>query len=770
MDPCESLVNKIKQVTQSCDSGGSVKFGIPWPSTEKPLRSFSVAFDGRPEDKISLDGGVKLSNIASPNMETTQSSTDNAKNAAFAVDGDETATSCTSTTLEVNPWWRIDLGTEEFIHSVRAVDCADECCRGGLQNMEVGAVCSQPCPYGERCESELVGVTEPFTAPGYWQNFASKDMIDGRAENSDWWENPGIQSGTIKTDADGEGVGTGQIRRLQEQQGADDFVTETSRRTMAGQTPYCDWSQDKCMPGEFLDPVQGACRILTDKDADRLYQCIEGKKFYVCPLGSAACPGSKHLCMNDVSGKQYVCMEDPVKLEKTVVVGNTTVLPDHDVSNDVCSSGYMGPMYDGKFNYGVQWPPLLAEYMRLFGVVNVDLVKVAAMDCIYRSDYYFGLAIVCSFPIAFLGFLFIVGLIGRASFITRLKGRPRRCVRSGQKVNHWMPRKMYMKMRMRAAKANLEKDPTYLGMTADGKAKALEKEVGASNSSLPIGCSIHKTEEFARDVTERLPESEIQKICRGNISVWKKNCRERLEYLRFVNKLWKIFFWSLLLVYPSLSTRIIRLFACTQIGAKTVLVFDNSVQCFTTKWLSYMTGAIVAGLIFVVGIPALFLILLKRARELDVAKNWAIGVRFPKKRQLLLKEAKEDADLHQEFWTLDKDGDGEHTIKEEEVAVKHFLRRKNMRFYRTYDRLGFIYYAYKEDIWWYELTELMRKLLLNGFMVLVPQGVVSRVTVGLLVCLVFLLVLNHVRPYKAASDDLLQNMCHVQLFLTIDEC
>jgi hypothetical protein len=420
-----------------------------------------------------------------------------------------------------------------------------------------------------------------------------------------------------------------------------------------------------------------------------------------------------------------------------------------------------------KSNYGVQWPPLLAEYMRLFGVVNVDLVKVAAMDCIYRSDYYFGLAIVCSFPIAFLGFLFIVGLIGRASFITRLKGRPRRCVRSGQKVNHWMPRKMYMKMRMRAAKANLEKDPTYLGMTADGKAKALEKEVGASNSSLPIGCSIHKTEEFARDVTERLPESEIQKICRGNISVWKKNCRERLEYLRFVNKLWKIFFWSLLLVYPSLSTRIIRLFACTQIGAKTVLVFDNSVQCFTTKWLSYMTGSIVAGLIFVVGIPALFLILLKRARELDVAKNWAIGVRFPKKRQLLLKEAKEDADLHQEFWTLDKDGDGEHTIKEEEVAVKHFLRRKNMRFYRTYDRLGFIYYAYKEDIWWYELTELMRKLLLNGFMVLVPQGVVSRVTVGLLVCLVFLLVLNHVRPYKAASDDLLQNMCHVQLFLTM---
>lgn len=180
-----------------------------------------------------------------------------------------------------------------------------------------------------------------------------------------------------------------------------------------------------------------------------------------------------------------------------------------------------------------------------------------------------------------------------------------------------------------------------------------------------------------------------------------------------------------------------------------------------------MVGAIIAGIFFVIGIPTFFLVVLKRAREKDIEKQWAIAVRYPKKRQLLLREAKEDADLHSEFWTLDKDGDGEHTIDEEEVAVKHFLRRKNMRFYRTYDRLGFIYYAYKEDIWWYELTELMRKLILNGFMVLVPQGVVSRVTLGMLVCLAFLLILNQVRPYKAVSDELLQNLCHIQLFLTM---
>merc|ERR1711968_236630 len=152
---------------------------------------------------------------------------------------------------------------------------------------------------------------------------------------------------------------------------------------------------------------------------------------------------------------------------------------------------------------------------------------------------------------------------------------------------------------------------------------------------------------------------------------------------------------------------------------------------------------------------------------MGVEKNWAIAKRYPKKLQVLLQEAKEDADMLGEYWSLDKDRDGEETIVEKEVAVKHYLRRKNMRFYRTYDRLGFIYYAYKEDVWFYELTELMRKLILNGLMVLVPQGVVSRVTIGMLVCLGFILILNHTRPYKAFSDEFLQNICHIQLFMTM---
>lgn len=58
--------------------------------------------------------------------------------------------------------------------------------------------------------------------------------------------------------------------------------------------------------------------------------------------------------------------------------------------------------------------------------------------------------------------------------------------------------------------------------------------------------------------------------------------------------------------------------------------------------------------------------------------------------------------------------------------------------------------------------------MLNGLMVLVSDNNAStRVVAGVGACFVYLLVMNYFRPYKCASDFLLQNICHVQLFLTV---
>ena len=96
---------------------------------------------------------------------------------------------------------------------------------------------------------------------------------------------------------------------------------------------------------------------------------------------------------------------------------------------------------------------------------------------------------------------------------------------------------------------------------------------------------------------------------------------------------------------------------------------------------------------------------------------------------------------------------------EKKNAITTYLRRKNMRFHRTYQRLGFIFYSYREECWWYEVVELSRKLVLNAMMVLVADNnAATRVSVGVGACFFYLLFMNYVRPYTCSSDFLLQNV------------
>merc|ERR1711871_1848273 len=51
--------------------------------------------------------------------------------------------------------------------------------------------------------------------------------------------------------------------------------------------------------------------------------------------------------------------------------------------------------------------------------------------------------------------------------------------------------------------------------------------------------------------------------------------------------------------------------------------------------------------------------------------------------------------------------------------------------------------------------------------VLIAEGLVTRVVAGVLVCFVYLVLMNHFRPYTCMSDFSLQNVCHIQLFFVV---
>jgi hypothetical protein len=129
--------------------------------------------------------------------------------------------------------------------------------------------------------------------------------------------------------------------------------------------------------------------------------------------------------------------------------------------------------------------------------------------------------------------------------------------------------------------------------------------------------------------------------------------------------------------------------------------------------------------------------------------------------QQLLREAKQDASISGIFWR------DPHDIMEQKRAIMAYLRRRNMRTHTNQNRLGFLYYAYNEDRWWYEIIELFRKFLLNGVVVTIQTGQTSKIMFGVCLCLLFLVMVQNIHPHKAESDHVLMVVSHVQLFVTM---
>eukprot|EP00949_MAST-11_sp_MAST-11-sp1_P005366 g5366.t1 len=740
-----------------------------------------------------------------------------------------------------------------------------------------------PCPSGGECTRSLqgsqetvVGVAEPRPRAGWWMSFAPKHLIDGNQNaNRDFWNNVPVPE-DLAGDGEESLLSAPESRRLQNTSGSSSssssssdaqlVIGHPSRAGATSHTPYCDWDQGHCLPGERLDPIVG-CVPLKGYSADRIYACTEGVMIYLCPGREHSCsetstkelgngstafdtgncnPGYVGLkCSSCAWG--YYAMSDGT-CAKCIDVGGDSSDPDlhnrtlmfYGVSAGLCSVTVLFVLYlylrrdDGdafirrlkncfgfstrrrrikhfeglqkdaktgsyadeqrakmwfrpekfkimlafaqifsqmKNNYGVQWSSSVAEYMRLFAGFNIDIVKLAAVDCIYRSNFFFGLVVALAFPSSVAVGLYMIHRVGRKAFQRALLNNPRKCVRTGEIVEGWMSKKEYKRLVRESAKKSLQADDVDddLQLSKKGScfcrcASKAERSAQVLNSTgLPTGSSVSRPYYGHPGVIDM---QHLQLVIESNIRVWKVNLLHRIEYMRFTNKIFKLYFWIMLLAYPSISVRILRLFACEEIGNYVVLIEDMGIRCYSTRWFMYASVAFIAGMGFIAGIPALFLLVLYRAREKGIRKQWTVCMRFPKRRELLLKEAEEDARANGEFWSLDADGDGDHTLKEEEHAIKTFLRRVNMRFHRTYERLGFIYYSYTESTWWYELVELSRKLVLNGLIVLVPEGLSTRVVVGVLACFAYIVVLNFFAPYKCSSDHTLQNAAHIQLFFT----
>jgi hypothetical protein len=172
-------------------------------------------------------------------------------------------------------------------------------------------------------------------------------------------------------------------------------------------------------------------------------------------------------------------------------------------------------------------------------------------------------------------------------------------------------------------------------------------------------------------------------------------------------------------LYVGVSTRIFRLFKCREIMGVWYLTADYNVVCFEGAWTSTSIVAFIGMGLFVFGIPiSQFLVLWKNRKYLD-----------------------------------------------ENKMTTNTEYRKHLHVKQKY---GSIFEAYTAECYYYDLIDLIRRLILTGGLILIGnEEAVAQVFLGILVSSMWLCLVLYKKPYASAWDTALSGLLSFVLVITL---
>lgn len=169
--------------------------------------------------------------------------------------------------------------------------------------------------------------------------------------------------------------------------------------------------------------------------------------------------------------------------------------------------------------------------------------------------------------------------------------------------------------------------------------------------------------------------------------------RWRVVYVRLVC-------FTLFLIFPGVSSRVLGFFVCKEVDGERYLLSDFTLRCGDDTYNTYLPFSSVMIVLYPVGIPALFLTFLVRSRDrLNRAKTKAA--------------------------------------------------------------LGFLYEAYAGNMWWFEMVDIAHKLLISSILAFLPLDL--QLPGGMVVAGLYLVIIVVMKPYARWRDDVLAMLAQVEM-------
>jgi len=179
---------------------------------------------------------------------------------------------------------------------------------------------------------------------------------------------------------------------------------------------------------------------------------------------------------------------------------------------------------------------------------------------------------------------------------------------------------------------------------------------------------------------------------------------QKLAKDRKLRQMWKLSLFTAFLMWPNVCSTILGMFVCKDVNGTSYIVTDMSVECYDSKWWSYVGPALFFILAYPVGVPLLFFYLLYSSKS---------------------------------------------ELGEPETKLK----------------LGFLYEAYSRDAWFFELVDMANKLILTSLLAFFPFDIQMHTALAVLTLYTIAILL--IRPYNRKSDDRLHLLANAELYLFV---
>jgi hypothetical protein len=212
------------------------------------------------------------------------------------------------------------------------------------------------------------------------------------------------------------------------------------------------------------------------------------------------------------------------------------------------------------------------------------------------------------------------------------------------------------------------------------------------------------------------------------------------------------FFFLTYLVLPSVSTTIFQTFLCTNVDPRgedsdasdSYLIADMSISCTSSYYYKGVVYAVAMLLVYVVGIPLMYFLLLYYNRE-EIAHR-------------------DDKVTTAEVATQTNDDLANEVPWQLRASFRAAPQQRVMS--SRAHRLAFLWDAYEPQYWYWEVVETTRRLMLTAVLSVCGAGTAAQSLLAVLLGVVYIKVYGYYAPYEQTDDDIIAEVGQFQIYFS----